>query len=81
MKIKFTKVRKRKIRGRQRIRWLDDITDSVDMKVGNLQEMAVGGLASCSPWGHRELDVTWQLNTHYAPHIITAYHIDISAIR
>ena len=23
-----------------------------------------GGLASCSPWGHKELDTTWQLNNN-----------------
>ena len=42
-------------RGQQRIRWLDGITDSVDMMslgVGDGQ----GGLACCTPWGCKESD-------------------------
>ena len=47
------------------MRWLDAITDSVDMRseqtpgVGDGQ----GGLMCCSPWGHKELDTTEQLNS------------------
>ena len=51
-------------RGQQRIRWLDGITNSVDMslvqapRVGDRQ----GSLACCSPWGRKELDTTEWLN-------------------
>ena len=40
------------------MRWLDGITDSVDMSLSKLQEMVKGSLACCSPWAHKELDVT-----------------------
>ena len=54
------KIEGRRRRGRQRMRWLDGITDSVDMSLSKLQEL--GGLACCSPLGRRESDMTEQLN-------------------
>ena len=46
------------------MRWLDDITNSMDMSLSKLQEMVKdrGSLAPCSPWGHKELDLTSLLN-------------------
>ena len=52
-------------RGQQRMRWWDGITDSMDMNLSKLQEIVEGqgSLTCCSPWGHKESDATYQLNS------------------
>ena len=46
------------------MRWLDGITDSMDMDIK--QALGVGdgqgSLACCSPWGRKDSDTTEQLN-------------------
>ena len=46
------------------MRWLDGITDMMDMSLSKLCVLVDGhgSLACCSPWGHKELDMTEQLN-------------------
>ena len=46
-------------RGRQRIRWLDGITNSVNMSLSKFQEIVKDREAWCSsPWGFKESEMT-----------------------
>ena len=57
------KIKGRRTRGQQRMRWSGSITDSMDMSLSRLQEMVKDGEAwLLSPLGQKELDMTEQLN-------------------
>ena len=49
----------RRIRGRQRMRWVDCNTDSIDMSLSKLLELVMDrDMACCSPWDCKESDTT-----------------------
>ena len=60
------KIGGRRKRGRQRMRWLDGITDLMEYECeqtpGDSEEQ--GSLACCSPWGRKESDTTERLSNH-----------------
>ena len=42
------KIEGRRRRGRQRMRWLDGLTDSMDMSLNELRQLVKGGEGSCA---------------------------------
>ena len=55
----------RRRRGRQRMRWPDGITDSMDVSLSELRELVIGGqggLVCCDSWGRKESEMTEWLN-------------------
>ena len=76
------KIEGRRRRGRQRMRWLDGITESVDMSLGKLWELVTGRPGVLQSMGSQKSDTTewlnWKLNftlcSHSAPHRWLSLH-------
>ena len=59
------KIEGRRIRGQQKMRWLDDVINSVNKFEQTLgDDEGQGNLACCSPRGCKELDTTERLNNN-----------------
>ena len=56
------KIEGRRRRERQRMRWLDGITDPMNMSLSKEVGDGQGGLVCCGPWGRKESDMTEQMN-------------------
>jgi len=63
------KIEERRKGGRQRMRWLDGITNQHELEKSVRDSEGQGSLACCSPWGGKGSDVTeqqqpWKVEFH-----------------
>ena len=54
------------------MRWLDGITNSMDMSLSKLLKTVKDSLACYSPWDHEELDTTQRLDSNNNNSLVTS---------
>ena len=55
------------------MRWLDGTTESMDISLSKLYELAMDSLVCCSLWDHKESETTEQLNCTEPQEMLTGH--------